>query len=164
MPICAPSPKLSRVPFSRVSASPTGVGSRRGSMMLSEMAAKFSDLPEALANTVAIAQRCNLAIPLGRNYLPEFPTPAGVTIDLHLRNEAAAGLERRLAILYPDASLRDAERPAYVARLDFETKTIQQMGFSGYFLIVADFINWAKRNSVPVGPGRGSGAGLSVSR
>ncbi len=127
-----------------------------------EMAAKFADLPEALANTVAIAQRCNLAISLGRNYLPEFPTPAGITIDEHLRNEAAAGLERRLASLYPDAAARDAKRPEYSARLDFETKTIQQMGFSGYFLIVADFINWAKRNSVPVGPGRGSGAGSLV--
>ena len=127
-----------------------------------EMAAKFADLPEALANTVAIAQRCNLTIPLGKNYLPEFPTPAGVTIDLHLHNEAVAGLETRLAQLFPDATLRDGKRPEYVARLEFETKTIQQMGFAGYFLIVADFINWAKQNNVPVGPGRGSGAGSLV--
>ena len=127
-----------------------------------EMAAKFADLPEALANTVAIAQRCNLTIPLGKNYLPEFPTPSGVTIDEHLHNEAMAGLEARLAQLYPDAALRDGKRPEYVARLEFETKTIQQMGFAGYFLIVADFINWAKRNHVPVGPGRGSGAGSLV--
>ncbi len=127
-----------------------------------EMAAKFADLPEALANTVAIAQRCNLTISLGRNYLPEFPTPPGVTIDEHLRNEAAAGLERRLAQLYPDRTLRDARRPEYVARLDFETRTIVQMGFAGYFLIVADFINWAKGHAVPVGPGRGSGAGSLV--
>jgi DNA polymerase-3 subunit alpha len=127
-----------------------------------EMAARFADLPEALANTLAIAQRCNLTISLGRNYLPEFPTPPGVTIDEHLRNEAAAGLERRLGQLYPDPAVRDGKRPEYTARLDFETRTIVQMGFAGYFLIVADFINWAKHNSVPVGPGRGSGAGSLV--
>ncbi|MEO8506058.1 MAG: DNA polymerase III subunit alpha [Betaproteobacteria bacterium] len=127
-----------------------------------DMAARFADLPEALANSVAIAQRCNLTIPLGRAHLPEFPTPDGVTIDEHLRNEATAGLERRLVLLYPDAAVRDVKRAEYTARLDFETKTIVQMGFAGYFLIVADFINWARRNSVPVGPGRGSGAGSLV--
>ena len=127
-----------------------------------EMRDRFADLPEALANTVAIAQRCNLTIPLGKNHLPEFPTPAGVTIDEHLRHEASAGLERRLARLYPDPATRDAKRPQYEARLEFETKTIIQMGFAGYFLIVADFINWARSNRVPVGPGRGSGAGSLV--
>jgi len=128
----------------------------------SEMADAFGDLPQALANSVAIAQRCNLTIPLGKNYLPDFPTPEGVTLDDHLRHEAAAGLERRLASLYPDPAPRDAKRAEYVARLEFETKTIVQMGFAGYFLIVADFINWAKKNGVPVGPGRGSGAGSLV--
>jgi DNA polymerase III subunit alpha len=127
-----------------------------------EMSARFADMPEALANTIAIAQRCNLTIPLGKAHLPEFPTPPGVTIDEHLHNEALAGLERRLAHLYPDAAARDARRPEYAARLEFEVKTIVQMGFPGYFLIVADFINWAKRNKVPVGPGRGSGAGSLV--
>ncbi len=127
-----------------------------------EMAQRFADLPEALANSVAIAQRCNLTIELGRNYLPAFPTPEGVTIDEHLRNEALAGLDRRLARLYPDADVREQKRPEYVARLDYETATIVQMGFAGYFLIVADFINWARNNSVPVGPGRGSGAGSLV--
>jgi DNA polymerase III subunit alpha len=127
-----------------------------------EMSAKFADMPEALANTIAIAQRCNLTIPLGKPHLPEFPTPRGVTIDEHLRDEALAGLERRLAKLYPDAATRDAKRPDYTARLAFEVKTIVQMGFPGYFLIVADFINWAKDNKVPVGPGRGSGAGSLV--
>jgi DNA polymerase-3 subunit alpha len=121
-----------------------------------EMAARFADLPEALANAVAIAQRCNLTIPLGKNYLPDFPTPAGVTIDDHLHEEAAAGLERRLARLYPDPAQREAKRSEYVARLEFETKTIVQMGFAGYFLIVADFINWARNNRVPVGSGAGS--------
>ena len=127
-----------------------------------EMAATFADLPEALANSVAIAQRCNLTIPLGKNHLPDYPTPAGVTIDTHLHAEAAAGLERRLSLLYPDPGVREGKRPEYVARLDFETTTIIQMGFAGYFLIVADFINWAKANGVPVGPGRGSGAGSLV--
>jgi DNA polymerase III subunit alpha len=127
-----------------------------------EMAKKFADLPQALANSVAIAQRCNLTIPLGKNHLPRFPTPDGVSLDDHLRREASRGLEARLAQLYPDDAERERRRPEYAARLDFEAKTIVQMGFSGYFLIVADFINWAKRNGVPVGPGRGSGAGSLV--
>jgi DNA polymerase III subunit alpha len=126
------------------------------------MAEKFADLPEALANSVAIAQRCNLSIALGTNHLPQFPTPAGISLDDHLRAEAAAGLERRLAQLYADAGERERRRPEYTARLDVETSTIVQMGFPGYFLIVADFINWAKNNGVPVGPGRGSGAGSLV--
>jgi len=127
-----------------------------------EMAAAFADVPEALANSVAIAKRCNLSIPLGKNYLPDFPTPAGVTLDEHLHAEGSAGLDRRLEALYPDPSARAAKRAEYVARLEFESKTIVQMGFAGYFLIVADFINWAKANGVPVGPGRGSGAGSLV--
>ena len=127
-----------------------------------EMAAKFADLPEALANSVAIAQRCNLTIPLGTNHLPLFPTPPGMTLDALLRQEAAAGLTRRLEQLYPDPVVREEKRPEYVARLESETLTIVQMGFSGYFLIVADFINWAKDHQVPVGPGRGSGAGSLV--
>jgi len=127
-----------------------------------EMADRFADLPEALANSVAIAQRCNLTIPLGKPHLPPFPTPAGVSIEEHLRAEAENGLEARLAALYPDLAEREKRRPEYDARLAFETATIVQMGFAGYFLIVADFINWAKRNNVPVGPGRGSGAGSLV--
>ncbi len=127
-----------------------------------EMAKAFADLPDALANSVAIAQRCNLAIPLGKNYLPAFPTPQGVSLEEHLRSEAQAGLERRLALLYPDTAERERRRPEYATRLDFEAKTIIQMGYAGYFLIVADFINWAKRNGVPVGPGRGSGAGSLI--
>ncbi|MGE5171809.1 MAG: DNA polymerase III subunit alpha, partial [Rudaea sp.] len=127
-----------------------------------QMAERFADLPEALANSVAIAQCCNLDIPLGKNHLPQFPTPAGVSLDDHLRAEAEAGLARRLAQLYPDPVVRERRHAEYAARLDFEAKTIVQMGFSGYFLIVADFINWAKNNGVPVGPGRGSGAGSLV--
>jgi DNA polymerase-3 subunit alpha len=127
-----------------------------------EMTTAFADLPESLENSVRIAQRCNFALPLGKSYLPDFPTPAGVTLDDHLRAEAAAGLERRLESLFPDPAARTDKRAPYDARLDFETKTIVQMGYAGYFLIVADFINWAKGNGVPVGPGRGSGAGSLV--
>ena len=127
-----------------------------------EMAARFADLPEALANSVAIAQRCNLAVPLGRAFLPEFPTPPGVTIDQHLDGEARTGLAVRLTALFPDAEERERRRATYEERLAFEIATIQAMGFSGYFLIVADFINWAKAHGVPVGPGRGSGAGSLV--
>ncbi|TMG81619.1 MAG: PHP domain-containing protein, partial [Betaproteobacteria bacterium] len=127
-----------------------------------EMAKAFADLPDALANSVAIAQRCNLTIPLGKNYLPAFPTPDGVSLEEHLRSEAQAGLERRLVMLYPNAAERESRRPEYAARLEFEAKTIIQMGYAGYFLIVADFINWAKKNGVPVGPGRGSGAGSLI--
>jgi DNA polymerase-3 subunit alpha len=127
-----------------------------------EMAELFADLPEALENSVEIARRCNLTVQLGKNYLPLFPTPDGVTLDEHLANESRAGLEARLARLFPDAAERESRRPQYAERLEFEIKTIAQMGFPGYFLIVADFINWAKNNGVPVGPGRGSGAGSLV--
>ncbi len=127
-----------------------------------EMAALFADIPEALANSVEIARRCSLTVQLGKNFLPLFPTPEGVTLDEFLVLEAKAGLEQRLAQLYPDPAAREAQRPTYEARLKFETDTIVQMGFPGYFLIVADFINWAKNNGVPVGPGRGSGAGSLV--
>ena len=127
-----------------------------------EMARRFADLPGALANSVAIAQRCNLTLPLGKNYLPAFPTPEGVSLEQHLNSEASIGLERRLNVAFVEAAERERMRPEYVARLEFEVKTIIQMGYAGYFLIVADFINWAKRNGVPVGPGRGSGAGSLV--
>ncbi|MEW5944113.1 MAG: DNA polymerase III subunit alpha [Pseudomonadota bacterium] len=127
-----------------------------------EMAELFADLPEALANSVEIAKRCNLAIELGKNRLPLFPTPEGVTLDEYLCRQAEEGLAQRLALLYPDEAVRAEKWPMYEERLKFETGTIVQMGFSGYFLIVADFINWAKENGVPVGPGRGSGAGSLV--
>ncbi len=127
-----------------------------------EMANLFADLPEALANSVEIAQRCNLSVPLGKSFLPEFPTPGGESIEDYLAQAARAGLEKRLAHLYPDAAERESRRPPYGERLEFEIRTIVQMGFPGYFLIVADFINWGKSNGVPVGPGRGSGAGSLV--
>jgi len=127
-----------------------------------EMAALFADVPAALVNSVEIAKRCNLTLELGKPRLPPFPTPAGVTLDDHCRALSVAGLERRLASLYPDEGQRATRRPEYESRLDLELATIAKMGFSGYFLIVADFINWAKGNGIPVGPGRGSGAGSLV--
>src|SRR5215831_2449689 len=127
-----------------------------------EMAAAFADLPEALANAVEIAKRCNLVLDLGRSRLPRFPTPDGVSLEDHLAASAASGLARRLESLYPEPAARERVVPQYRERLAFETRTIVQMGFAGYFLIVADFINWAKSHDVPVGPGRGSGAGSLV--
>ena len=124
-----------------------------------EMAALFADLPEALANSVAIARRCSLALHLGESRLPAFPVPDGISIEDFLRKEAALGLESRFGRL---AQLAEADRAAYRSRLDSELAVICQMGFSGYFLIVADFIRWARANGVPVGPGRGSGAGSLV--
>ena len=123
-----------------------------------EMAKLFHDAPQALENTIEIARRCNLEIPLGKTRLPAFPTPEGVTLEQHLKNESHAGLARRATEL----GLQAEALERYRARLDFEIGTIVQMGFAGYFLIVADFINWAKKNGVPVGPGRGSGAGSLV--
>jgi DNA polymerase III subunit alpha len=113
-----------------------------------EMAKLFADIAPALENSIEVARRCNLAIELGKSRLPAFPTPAGVSVEDYLRQQAHAGLKKR--------GLDKVER------LEFELKTIIQMGFAGYFLIVADFINWAKQNGVPVGPGRGSGAGSLV--
>ncbi len=127
-----------------------------------EMCALFGDIPEALENAVEIARRCSLTVQLGTNFLPLFPTPDGMTLDDFLVFEAKRGLEERLVELYPDADERARQRPRYEDRLQFETDTIIQMGFPGYFLIVADFIIWAKENDVPVGPGRGSGAGSLV--
>jgi DNA polymerase-3 subunit alpha len=128
----------------------------------SEMAALFADLPVALENSIEIAKRCNLTLTLGKPRLPLFPTPPGKTLDDYLVDQARAGLEQRLAQLFPDPARRETERPRYDSRLVFETDTIVKMGFPGYFLIVADFIGWAKNNGVPVGPGRGSGVGSLV--
>ena len=127
-----------------------------------EMAELFSDLPAALENSVEIARRCAFEFELGKSRLPDFPTPGGETIEDFLRTEARRGLEARLAVLYPDEAAKRERRGRYDERLEFETRTIIQMGFAGYFLIVADFINWARTHGVPVGPGRGSGAGSLV--
>jgi DNA polymerase-3 subunit alpha len=127
-----------------------------------EMAELFADVPEALQNSVEIARRCNLSLTLDKPRLPDFPTPEGQGLDEYLREQAESGLQQRMAKLYPDAAERAARQAQYQARLDFEIDTIISMGFPGYFLIVADFIRWAKHNGVPVGPGRGSGAGSLV--
>lgn len=128
----------------------------------SEMSELFHDVPEALVNSVQIARRCSLLLKLGVNRLPDFPTPDGVSVEQHLRDRAQAGLATRMAQLFPEAVQRAEQWPIYQARLDFEVETIIQMGFAGYFLIVSDFISWAKQHDVPVGPGRGSGAGSLV--
>ena len=131
-----------------------------------EMETLFADLPAALANSVEIAKRCNLSLVLGKPQLPDFATPLvdGVALPMaeYFRVASRNGLEARLNQLYPDAEVRERERPRYAERLEFEIETILKMGFPGYFLIVADFINWAQNNGCPVGPGRGSGAGSLV--
>ncbi|MFI8479707.1 DNA polymerase III subunit alpha [Pseudomonas sp. NPDC078700] len=128
-----------------------------------EMAELFSDLPEALANTVEIAKRCNIDVQLGTYFLPNFPIPDGMTMDEYFRKVSFDGLDERLEVLLPkDTPDYDAKKQVYIDRLNFELDIIIQMGFPGYFLIVMDFIKWAKNNGVPVGPGRGSGAGSLV--
>ena len=127
-----------------------------------QMQALFADLPAAIANTVEIAKRCNLNLVLGKPQLPNYPTPNGMGIEEYFRFASHEGLKERLVHLYPDPAKREAERERYEARLEFEIGTILKMGFPGYFLIVGDFINWAKNNGCPVGPGRGSGAGSLV--
>jgi len=126
-----------------------------------EMAKLFADLPEALANSVEIARRCNLVLELGKSRLPVFPTPQGMSLEEYLRRQAQDGLGRRLGANY-GAKADGQWKEKYNLRLESELRTIIKMGFAGYFLIVADFINWAKSNGVPVGPGRGSGAGSLV--
>ncbi|TFW10120.1 DNA polymerase III subunit alpha [Oxalobacteraceae bacterium OM1] len=127
-----------------------------------DMAEVFADMPGALQNSVEIAKRCNLQLELGKPKLPLFPTPNGMSLDDFLVQQAKDGLEERLVQLFPDEAKREQQRPRYEERLKFETDTIIKMGFPGYFLIVADFIQWGKNNGVPVGPGRGSGAGSLV--
>ena len=127
-----------------------------------QMQELFADIPSAIANTLEIAKRCNVSLVLGKPQLPDYPTPNGMAIDEYFRFSSYEGLKERLAHLYPDAAKREVERSRYEERLEFEINTILKMGFPGYFLIVGDFINWAKNNGCPVGPGRGSGAGSLV--
>ncbi len=127
-----------------------------------EMQALFADLPSAIANTLEIAKRCNLTLVLGKPQLPDFPTPNGMPIDEYFRYASFEGLKERLLHLFPQEAEREKQRPRYEERLEFELGTILKMGFPGYFLIVGDFIQWAKANGCPVGPGRGSGAGSLV--
>ncbi len=132
-----------------------------------EMVALFADIPSAIANTVEIAKRCNVSLILGKNYLPQFPIPEGMTEAEYFCHVSQKGLEERLDFLlgdqYPRGTPAFAEkRKVYDERLRIELDVINKMGFPGYFLIVADFIQWAKDNGIPVGPGRGSGAGSLV--
>ena len=125
-----------------------------------EMGEAFADLPAALANTVEFAKRCNVDLTLGNTSLPDFPVPDGLSLDDYFNEEARKGLEARLA-----SCPVKGERPpgaVYRERLEMELAVIREMGFPGYFLIVADFIQWAKNAGIPVGPGRGSGAGSLV--
>ena len=131
-----------------------------------QMEALFADVPSAIANTLEIAKRCSLTLVLGKPQLPDFPTPEvngqRMSPEEYFRYASHEGLKERMAHLYPDAAERAQRMPEYVERLEFELTTILKMGFPGYFLIVGDFINWAKNNGCPVGPGRGSGAGSLV--
>ena len=126
-----------------------------------QMCEVFSDIPEALANSVEIAKRCNVTIQLGTYFLPDYPT-GKLTIEDFLVKVSEDGLEERLQILFPDPVQRVEQRKEYDQRLKIELDVINQMGFPGYFLIVMEFIQWSKDNDIPVGPGRGSGAGSLV--
>jgi len=128
-----------------------------------EMCELFADIPEALENSVEIAKRCTVELELGKNFLPNYPVPEGMTIDEFFAEESRKGLDKRLTGLFDTKSETFSEqRKPYDERLQIELDVINQMGFPGYFLIVADFIHWAKNNAVPVGPGRGSGAGSLI--
>jgi len=127
-----------------------------------EMLELFSDVPEAIENTVEIAKRCNVELSLGENFLPNFPVPEGMTIDEYFADLSQKGLDTRIVETSHRITFDENKRAEYQARLKRELDVICQMGFPGYFLIVADFIQWAKDNKVPVGPGRGSGAGSIV--
>jgi len=126
-----------------------------------EMIELFSDIPEAIENTVEIAKRCNVTVRLGEYFLPKFPT-GDLTTEEFLIKASEEGLEERLEFLFPDAEERQQKRPEYDERLKRELGVINDMGFPGYFLIVMEFIQWSKDNGIPVGPGRGSGAGSLV--
>lgn len=129
-----------------------------------EMCELFADIPEALQNSVEIAKRCSLDLTLGTYFLPDFPIPDGMTMDEFFVQESHKGLDERLEFLFAQetADVQARKRQEYYERIKFELDIILQMGFPGYFLIVADFIQWAKNHQIPVGPGRGSGAGSLV--
>ncbi len=128
-----------------------------------EMVALFEDLPEAIENSVEIALRCNVELDLGRDLLPEFPIPAGTNLDGHLIEQSRAGLDKRMIRITKTISDNVSElRTRYEQRLQLELDVITKMGFSGYFLIVADFVRWSREQDIPVGPGRGSGTGSLV--
>ena len=127
-----------------------------------EMAELFVDIPEAYQNAVEIAKRCNLTLDLGTPSLPNYPVPDDRSLETFLEDLSREGLEDRLQQLFGEGAKDEARRKPYFERLDMELGIINQMGFPGYFLIVMEFIQWAKKNDIPVGPGRGSGAGSIV--
>ena len=123
------------------------------------MAELFSDIPEALENTVEIAKRCTLELSLGKPFLPQFPVPENITLENYLEKKA----QEALGTYFRDTpAITEEQHAEYEERLALELDVINSMGFPGYFLIVADFIGWAKAQDIPVGPGRGSGAGSLV--
>ncbi|RMH60503.1 MAG: DNA polymerase III subunit alpha [Zetaproteobacteria bacterium] len=125
-----------------------------------EMRDLFADIPEAIENTMHIANRCNVDLRFGQYQLPDFTPPAGLDLKSYMRQQAHAGLDERWPLIVQGRP--DARREEYLERLNYELDIIEKMGFPGYFLIVSDFIQWAKRHQIPVGPGRGSGAGSLV--
>ena len=127
-----------------------------------EMQELFSDIPEAIENSVEIVKRCNLTLELGKPHLPNYPIPDGMGIEEYLSELSTEGLNKRLAVIFGDDHSNVDAAKAYWERLEFELTIINQMGFPGYFLIVMEFIQWSKDNDIPVGPGRGSGAGSIV--
>ena len=127
-----------------------------------EMCAIFQDLPQAITNTVEISKRCTTKLSLGQNYLPNFPIPPSITIEAYLTKVAQQGLHERFTQLAKKESLSAKKRASYLDKLMKELEVINSMGFTGYFLIVADFVQWAKQQNIPVGPGRGSGVGSLV--
>ena len=124
-----------------------------------EMIKKFSDIPEAIENTVLISKKCNLELELGEFYLPDFEVPGEITTKEHLRKKAIEGLKIRFKEISKSVNFYEIDEKIYMERLEYELDMICKLGFEGYFLIVADFVNWAQKNEIPVGPGRGSGAG-----
>ncbi|MDG2420909.1 MAG: DNA polymerase III subunit alpha [Gammaproteobacteria bacterium] len=127
-----------------------------------EMCELFEDIPEAISNSAEISQRCNLELEIGVPHLPNYPVPGGVALEDYLSQLSRAGLKKRLSCFFSGSSNNENHSLAYSERLNLELKIINDMGFAGYFLIVMEFIQWAKDSDIPVGPGRGSGAGSLV--
>ena len=127
-----------------------------------EMIELFSDIPEALINTVKIASKCNIDLELGKFYLPDFEVPDEFSREDFLRKLSKEGLTKRIDDIKKSIDPYNIEEALYIERLDYELDMICKLDFAGYFLIVADFVNWAQKNEIPVGPGRGSGAGSIV--
>ena len=127
-----------------------------------EMTELFADIPEAIQNAWEIVKRCSLDLELGKPHLPNYPIPENIGLEDYLSAASSNGLQKRFAVMFDDKNPDSSVVQPYLERLEIELKIINQMGFAGYFLIVMEFIQWAKDNGIPVGPGRGSGAGSIV--